>query len=105
MGGMVSDNGQFLAARDMLLQLRHDYEGASERFRWPKLDTFNWANDYFDLIDGADKPALRIVRDDGGDITMTCAAVAMRSRRVANFLAGLGIGQGDRLLVMVGNVP
>jgi len=38
----------FLAARDTLLQYREDYETAYREFRWPKLDKFNWALDYFD---------------------------------------------------------
>ncbi len=38
----------FLAAREFLLSNREDYETTYRGFRWPKLDRFNWALDYFD---------------------------------------------------------
>src|SRR5512133_2907440 len=38
----------FLEARDFLLTHRTDYEAARRGFRWPRLDQFNWALDYFD---------------------------------------------------------
>lgn len=54
----------FLAARDLLLRYRTDYDRAYREFRWPELDTFNWALDYFDVIArGNDQPALWIVDD------------------------------------------
>ena len=60
----------FLEARDLLLALREDYDGARERFRWPRLDRFNWALDWFDaeLARGAPagRTALWIVGEDGG---------------------------------------
>jgi hypothetical protein len=40
----------FLAARDFLLTHREDYETAYRDFRWPQLDKFNWALDYFDTF-------------------------------------------------------
>ena len=49
----------FLAVRDFLLRHREDYEIAYRDFRWPQLDKFNWALDYFDTYARAnDKPAL-----------------------------------------------
>ena len=41
---------EFLAARDFLLEARTDYERAYRDFRWPVLDRFNWALDYFDHL-------------------------------------------------------
>jgi len=40
----------FLAAREFLLTHREDYETAYRDFRWPQLDKFNWALDYFDTF-------------------------------------------------------
>ena len=40
----------FRAARDFLLQHRDDYAAAYARFQRPKLDRFNWALDWFDVI-------------------------------------------------------
>src|SRR4051812_5418361 len=38
------------AARDFLLETREDYERAYREFRWPQLETFNWALDWFDVL-------------------------------------------------------
>jgi len=95
----------FLAARDFLLAHREDYEAAYAGFRWPVLDTFNWALDYFDLH-ARDNPrtALWVVEDDGQDTRISFAEMAERSNRTANFLRGLGVARGDRVLVMLPNV-
>ena len=53
---------RFLGARDLLLAHRSDYAAAARDFRWPQLDRFNWALDYFDsMAQGNDAPALWIV--------------------------------------------
>ena len=50
----------FLQARDFLFRHREDYETAYREFRWPRLDAFNWALDYFDVQARGNKtPALR----------------------------------------------
>lgn len=96
---------QFLAARDLLLRLREDYPAARAQFRWPQLDRFNWALDYFDpLARGNDRPALHIIDEGGREEVVTFARMRERSNRVANFLRAQGVGRGDRLLVMLGNV-
>ena len=38
----------FKAARDFLLAHRTDYATAYRDFRWPQVDNFNWALDWFD---------------------------------------------------------
>ena len=48
----ANDAAPFLAAREFLLRHREDYTTAYRDFRWPKLERFNWALDYFDA-DGA----------------------------------------------------
>ncbi len=96
----------FKAARDFLLAHRNDYATAYAGFRWPALDRFNWALDWFDaeLARGAlaDSPALRIVGP--GAATLSFRDLAERSNRVANGLRALGVRRGDRVLVMLGNV-
>jgi len=37
-----------LRARDLLFAERDDYAAAYAKFRWPALDRFNWALDWFD---------------------------------------------------------
>ena len=63
---MTSGNAaSFVAARDFLLRHREDYAGAYRDFRWPELDRFNWALDYFDpMARGNEPPALWLV-DEG----------------------------------------
>ena len=72
---------------------------------WPGPPSFNWARDYFDRISaGNERPALRLIDDAGYDRAVSFAALAARSTQVAHFLAGHGVGPGDRVLLMLGNV-
>ena len=101
----TSDAGAFLAARDFLLAHRTDYQRAYTEFEWPRLDRFNWAFDYFDaMAAGNDRPALRIVRDDGSDQAYSFEELSRRSNQVANTLRDRGAQRGDRLLLMLPNV-
>jgi acetyl-CoA synthetase len=95
----------FLAARDLLFRHRTDYDSAYREFAWPVLGEFNWALDYFDLIArGNDNPALMIVDGAGSEGTRySYAQMSERSARMANFLRGIGVGRGDRLLLMLPN--
>ncbi|PYV71964.1 MAG: AMP-dependent synthetase [Acidobacteria bacterium] len=94
----------FLAVRDFLLRHREEYEIAYRDFRWPQLDKFNWALDYFDTYARAnDKPALWIVDDDGSELKLSFAEMSRRSNQVANLLRELGVGRGDRILVQLSN--
>ncbi|CAB3772069.1 AMP-dependent synthetase [Burkholderia sp. MSh2] len=95
----------FLDARDLLLRHRTDYERARQEFAWPRLDTFNWALDYFDVIArDNDNPALWIIEDAAaGGTRFSFAQMADRSARMANFLRAQGVARGDRLLLMLPN--
>jgi len=95
----------FRAARDLLLRYREDYDAAKSQFAWPELDEFNWALDWFDVIaaEHPDACALRVITE-GSDTKMSYADLAARSNQAANWLRGLGVGRGDRLLLMLGNV-
>src|ERR1700712_1960044 len=92
----------FIEARDFLLRHRTDYDTAYRDFRWPALDRFNWALDYFDpMARGNDAPALWIVDDDGSVGTrFSFAQMSERSARAANHLRALGVARGDRILLM-----
>src|SRR5579885_3424127 len=96
---------RFVAARDFLLRHREDYMTAYRDFRWPTLDHFNWALDYFDVMARNNvHPALWLVDDDAGETKLSFAELSERSNRIANALRGLGVRRGDRILVMLGNV-
>jgi acetyl-CoA synthetase len=99
-----SPHDAFLRARDLLLELRTDYEAAYREFRWPELGRFNWALDWFDAVAaGNDRPALRVIEEDGREARLSFAELAARSNRVANWLRDLGVRRFDRVIVMLGN--
>jgi acetyl-CoA synthetase len=101
----MSDAAAFREARDFLLAHRERRAEAYARFRWPRLERFNWALDHFDaLARGNDRPALRIARDDGTERALSFAELSARSNQVANALRALGARRGDRLLLMLPNV-
>ena len=94
----------FAQAREFLLANRDDYDTAYHGFQWPDLDEFNWALDWFDAqARGNDDPALWIVEEDGAERKWSFAQLSERSNRVANWLRGLGVRRGDRVILMLGN--
>ncbi|CAG4912217.1 AMP-binding protein [Paraburkholderia saeva] len=95
----------FLAARDLLFRHRTDYDSAYREFAWPTLGEFNWALDYFDAFArNNNQPALVIVEGATGEETRyTYAQMSERASRMANFLRGIGVGRGDRVLLMLPN--
>jgi acetyl-CoA synthetase len=101
-----SPSRSFREARDLLLRYRDDYATAKKEFAWPRLDRFNWALDWFDVI-AAEHPqrdALRIVAEGGSDARLSYTELAARSNQVANWLRDLGVRRGDRVLLMLGNI-
>src|SRR6516165_11962778 len=60
----------FKAARDFLFAHRTDYRAAHAGFRWPQLEHFNYALDWFDAElahgESADRLALKIVGAGAG---------------------------------------
>ena len=98
----------FRSARDFLLIHRDDYDTACAGFQWPKLDRFNWALDWFDQIAAGDRrkqTALWVAYEDGRQDKLTFAELSERSNRFANYYRGLGVQRGDRVLLMLGNIP
>ncbi|HQO28579.1 MAG TPA: AMP-binding protein, partial [Accumulibacter sp.] len=94
----------FVQARDFLQAHRTDYETAYRDFKWPQLTEFNWALDYFDVAAANnDRLALWVVNEDGSEQKMTYAQMSKRSNQVANWLRGIGVKRGDRILMMLGN--
>jgi acetyl-CoA synthetase len=95
----------FRAARDQLVALRDDYDGAVRTFRWPDVgDTFNWGIDWFDAIArGNTRPALVIAEEDGSTARFTFDDMATRSDQVGRWLQGLGVKRGDAVMLMLGN--
>jgi acetyl-CoA synthetase len=97
---------KFLAARQILLVNREDYERAYAEFRWPDLTDFNWARDWFDVYAASNrKTALWVRSENKGETKLSFEEMAERSDRVAHFLQRLGVAVGDRMIVCLPNVP
>ncbi|GAA3562393.1 AMP-binding protein [Amycolatopsis ultiminotia] len=105
--GASESHRVFREARDYLLAHREDYDTAYRDFAWPRPGEFNWALDWFDVVArdpaNAQRYALWIVEEDGTENRWTYPEMATRSDRVANWLRGLGVARGDRLILMLGN--
>lgn len=102
---MSANTDLYRAARDHLVAVISDYDKAVGTFAWPEITgTFNWATDWFDVIAaGNNRTALWIVEEDGTETTVSFAEMAERSNRVATWLKSLGVGKGDRVILMLGN--
>jgi acetyl-CoA synthetase len=95
---------RFIQARDFLQRHRSDYDTAYRDYRAPEFDTFNWALDFFDVqAEHNATPALWVVEEDGSERKISYAEMAVRSSQVANWLRSLGVGRGDRVLLMLPN--
>ncbi|MBV8095369.1 MAG: AMP-binding protein, partial [Acetobacteraceae bacterium] len=87
-----------------------DYDTAYAGFRWPDEKQFNWALEWFDGVlatraESQDRLALWIVDSaTGGETKFSFAQLSRRSSQAANFLRGLGVCRGDRILLLLGNV-
>ncbi|HWL85205.1 MAG TPA: AMP-binding protein, partial [Polyangiaceae bacterium] len=101
----MTPTGAFERARDILFRHREDIDRARAEFQWPELGEFNWAWDWFDVLARRnDKPAIRIVRDDGAVQSASYGELSERSTRLARWLSDHGVARGDRVLVMLTNV-
>jgi acetyl-CoA synthetase len=95
----------FRAARDLLLELRTDAPEAASRFRWPDLDAFDWALDWFDVVaaEHPDRIALWLVSEHGHDEQTTYGEMSRRSSQLANWFRRVGVRRGDAMLLMLDN--
>ncbi len=101
----ASSTETFAAAREFLLSHRGDHAGAVAGFRWPDLERFNWALDWFDVhARDNHRAALWVVNEDGSECKLSFAQMAERSNRVANWLRSRGVKRGERMLLMLPNV-
>jgi acetyl-CoA synthetase len=103
--GTSPSTAAYREARDTLVSLTGDHDKAVEQFRWPDVgEKFSWAVDWFDAVArGNDATALWIVEEDGSEQKVTFDEMATRSDQVAEWLASLGVGKGDHVLLMLGN--
>ena len=92
MGNTTAGATAFYEARDFLLAHREDYEAASRGFRWPELDEFNWALDWFDVLAREQRRSRRcwIVEEDGTEAQLTFAELSRPLDQVAELAARAG---------------
>jgi acetyl-CoA synthetase len=97
----------FRRARDLLLELRDQPDQAVASYQAPELTQFNWGLDWFDVVatdpGTADRPALWVVDEDGGETKVSYAQMSVRSSQLAAWMRAHGVDRGDRLLLMLGN--
>lgn len=76
-------------------------------FRWPRWQRFNMAEACCDVWARAapDRLAIRHLLPDGQVRDHSYGALAAASRRLANRLAALGIGRGDRVAIVLPQAP
>lgn len=93
------------AARDFLLENTYDYEAIISGFRWPQLEEFNFALEWFDVVAGEhpDRVAVTIVDAALNAEHHTYGELATRSDQVANWLTSIGTKRGDHMIVMLNN--
>ena len=100
----MSQTERFKQARDFLLRHRTDYQLACKGFQWPRMERFNWALEWFDVIsENNDEIALWIIGDSDTESKVSFSALSKRSNQAANFLRRRGVERGDRLLLMLRN--
>jgi acetyl-CoA synthetase len=95
----------FQAARDVLLAHRTDYEAALREYRAPQLERFNWALDWFDVLARGNAQTALWIIDEAGEKRFTFEEMRVRSNRAANFLRAQGVQRGERILLMLPNIP
>ncbi len=97
--------GRLRAARDLLIELRTDYDAALERFGWPDVGpTFNWAHDWFyTWARDNDAPGLVVVEEDGSRASYSFGELVRRSDQVGRALLDAGVTRGTSVIVMLGN--
>jgi len=94
----------FRRTRDHLLAHRDDLDAAVRGHAAVALpEHFNWAFDWFDTVASGDAGTALIVVDESSSETVSYAELATASSRTASWLRSLGIGPGDRVILMLDN--
>ena len=106
MSDVQSPTQAFRAARDLLLRHREDYAGGEGRIQLAAAGRVQLGARLVrrdrSRAPGPARAADRDRRDAAARITY--AELAARSNQVANWLRGLGVRRGDRVLLMLGNI-
>lgn len=91
----------------MLPVRKSTYEETCAAFQWNIPPVYNMAEDVCDRHARATPDNIALIHElgDGQVQTWTFGAVQRAANRVANMLAHFGVGQGDRVMVLLGQDP
>ena len=82
-----------------------DYEATRASFRWETPERFNFGRDVIDRWGARDRPAMIWLGQNGEERRLGFAEFSQLSNRFAGGLKNLGVGRGDRVMVLLGKVP
>lgn len=82
-----------------------DYEETHATFRWETPERFNFGRDVVDRWAAEDRPAMTWLGADGKEDHLDFAEFSRLSGKFANAMRSLGVGRGDRVMVLLGKVP
>lgn len=84
-----------------------EYDALVQGFRWDVPEIFNIGVDVCDAWadQEPERVALLELRPDGEVVPHSFDAMRRQSNRLANLLAGLGVGRGDRVAILLGQSP
>ena len=82
-----------------------DYEATRASFHWATPERFNFGRDVIDRWAAEDKPAMIWLGQNGEERRLGFAEFSSLSNRFASGLKDLGVGRGDRVMVLLGKVP
>ena len=81
-------------------------EQIDETFSWDVPETFNFSTDVIDKwASNPELLALITADETGSEQRFTYAEIASDTARLSNLLAELGVQQGDRIVIMLPELP
>lgn len=82
-----------------------DYEATHAAFEWETPERFNFGRDVVDEWAREDRPAMIWLGTNGEERRLSFADFSRLSNRFANVARDMGVGRGDRVMVLLGKVP
>jgi acyl-coenzyme A synthetase/AMP-(fatty) acid ligase len=82
-----------------------DYERTYTDFDWETPERFNFGRDVVDRWAAQDRAAMVWLGTNGEERRLDFAQFSVHSNRFANAARALGVGRGDRVMVLLGKIP
>ncbi|HEX4992183.1 MAG TPA: AMP-binding protein, partial [Rubrobacteraceae bacterium] len=81
-----------------------DYASTYANFEWEVPERFNFGRDVVDEWP-EERPAMIWLGESGEERRLTFGDFSRLSNRIANAMRDVGVGRGDRVMVLLGKVP